>query len=427
MHFKFKYQKINRFVSFWLLCLFCLLSAINTFGQEQVTISGHVVDIITKQAVEDANIFIKDAGTGTTTDSSGFFYFKTDLNNFELRISHISYQTNILQFNVSEINKPLNIQLTPNSFELSEAVITAKRQYKYSVTDFHFIDTNILLLAKKHKKNAYELSLISESFDTIARLTHLPTNKPGSIYKDCMGNCHLILKDSAYQVFIEREQIQLIYPIHIDRFYKLMENCVCATKKYLVFKKPTLTPFLQTYFAVDKESHEVIEFISDLQSERLSALKDELKFITEHPEAFPGISYALAIMYAKQIAYKPVYGYVDIIGDTIYYFNHGEGHLELFSEKFESQKEIDINYHLKDRWKSKIIIDKTGLKAYTIFTSGVKYQVHEIDLQNGTTEMKQLIPLAYPEKLKINNGYVYFLYKETGNVWARKELYRLKL
>jgi len=428
LRFKTKYQKLNRFVSFWLLCLFCLLSAKNTFGQEQFTLSGHVIDIITKQAVEDANVFIKDAGTGTVTDSSGFFNFKTGLNNFELTISHISYQTNILQFDLTEINKPLHIQLTPKSFELSEAVITAKRQYKYSVTDFHFIDTNILLLAKKHKNNAYELSLINESFDTIAKLTYLPANRQGSIYKDCLGNCHVILKDSAYQVLVEDGKIQLIYPVQVDRFYKLMENCVCATQKHLVFKKPTLTPYLHTYFAVDKESHEVIDFISDLQSEGLYALKEELKFIAEHPEAFPSAAgRTLAIMYAEQIAFKPIYSYVDIVSDTIYYFNHGNDRLELFSKKFEPQKKIDISYHLNDRWKSKIIIDKASNKAYTIFTSGVKYQVHEIDLQKGTTEIKQVIPLAYPEKLKINNGYVYFLYKETGNVWARKELYRLKL
>jgi hypothetical protein len=377
--------------------------------------------------VEDANIFIKDAGTGTVTDSSGFFYLKPDLNNFELTISHISYQTNILQFDLVEINKPLNIQLTPKSFELSEAVITAKRQYKYSVTDFHFIDTNILLLATKHKNKAYELSLISESFDTIAKLSHLPANRQGSIYKDCMGNCHVVLRDSAYQVFIENGQIQLIYPICVDRFYELMENCICATEKHLVFEKPELNPFLQTYFAVDKESHEVIEFISDFENDKMIALKDELKIIADNPEAFAGASRFLAIEYAKQIAYKPMYSYVDIIGDTIYYFNHGNDRLELFSEKFERQKQTDISYHRQESWKSKIIIDKTSNKAYTIFTVGAKYQIHEINLQNGTTEMKQLIPLAYPEKLKINNGYVYFLYKEPGNIWARKELYRLKL
>ena len=150
-----------------------------------------------------------------------------------------------------------------------------------------FIDTNILLLATKHKNNAYELSLISESFDTIAKLTHLPANRQSSIYKDCMGKCHVILKDSAYQVFIDDGKIQLTYPIHVDRFYRLMENCLFATKDFLVFKKQNLNTYLHTYFGVEKMSHEVIEFISDFQSERMYALNDELKFIDEHPESFP--------------------------------------------------------------------------------------------------------------------------------------------
>lgn len=179
---------------------------------------------------------------------------------------------------------------------------------------------------------------------------------------------------------------------------------------------------------MEKESHEVIEFISDFQNKRMYALNDELKFIDEHPDAFPaGAGRILAILYAKQIAYKPIYSYVDVIADTVYYFNHGNDQLELFSEKLETRGKIDISYHLIDNWKSEIVVDKTDQKAYTIFTSGVKYQIHEINLQDGTTEIKQLIPLTFPEKLKINNGYVYFLYKEIGNIWARKELYRLKL
>lgn len=408
--------------------LFCFLSIKNSVSQEQFFISGHVVDILSKQPIEGVNVNIVDSGNGTSTDSAGFFLIKTKLTNFELRISHISYQTSILVFDVDKLPGKINIQLIPKSFELSEVIIEADRQYAYSVVDFNFIDTNILILATKLKSYTYELSLINESFDTIAKLINLPGNRQGSIFKDFMGNCHLLLNDSAYQVFISDKQIHLVYPVHIDRFNELMGNCLYETSKHLVFKRPTQNKYSYSYYAVNKEDFGVKEFILHLDEKKMNALNDELNFIDQNPDAFPSIAgKALAVMYAKKIAFKPSENYLDKIGDTVYYFNHSEALLETFSENLEVQKEIDISYHLKRSWESSIIIDKKCNKAYTIFTSGMKYQIHEINLQQGTTEPKKTIPLLFPEKLKINNGYVYFLYKEKRNFLVRNELYQIKL
>jgi len=398
-----------------------------SFGQEHFVISGKVVDILTKLPAENVNLRIINTGIGTSTDSSGFFYLITDQTNFELRISHISYQTNILEINLDELPKTLLIQLTPKSFELNEAIITAKRQYEYSITDFDFIDTTILLLVTKHKTNSSELCLINELFDTISILTNLPANGQASIYKDCMENCHILFKDSAYQVFINDKQIHLIYPVCIQRFTELVENCQFDTPEFLFFKRPGLNKFFYSYYAVNKKDFSVKEFISHVDTKKMDALNDELNFIDKNPDAFSAAGRVLAIMYAHQIAYKASENYLCSIGDTIYYFNHSNSLIEIFTKQLEFLKEIDILYHQKENWKSEILIDKADHKVYTVFSSGMKYQIDEINLQDGTTELKQIIPLTFPEKLKINNGYVYFLYKEMGNVWAKKELYQLKL
>lgn len=421
-----KYQS-KRFFSYLLFFLLFNLTFV-TFGfGQQHKVSGHVIDIITKLPIEDVNIIHKETGAGTTTNSAGFFSLNIDVKNLKLTCSHISYQTNIVDFQADKINTRIEIQLTPKSFELSEAIITAKRQFKFSVVDFNFIDSNLLILTTKHRNNSYKLFLLNTLYDTIARVEHLPTNRQGSIYKDCMGNCHLILKDSAYQVIVNKKMIELAYPVHTDYFFKIMQNCMCETEKYLVFKKPAPNPYLHTYFAAHKESHEVIEFISEMELEKMAALQDELRFINTHKSTYTTASFALAIAYAHKIAFKPSNSFLDKIGDSIYYFNHGASQLEVYSDLIEFTNSKEINYHHSDNWKSIIIVDKIATKAYTIFTRGSKYEIQELSLNTGKTTPKQIIPLAFPEKLKINNGYVYFLYKETGNIWARKELYRLKL
>jgi len=424
---KLKYYPLNINLSLALFFLINILSTNHSLCQEHFVISGKVVDITTKRPIENVNLRIIDTGTGTSTDSSGIFYLETNHTNFELWISHISYQTNTLKFDFKKPPNTLEIQLTPKSFELNEAVITAKRQYEYSVTDFDFIDTTILLLVTKHATNSSELYLINEVFDTISKRTNLPANGQASIYKDCMGSCHVIFKDSVYQVFINDKQIQLIYPVSIERFNELMENCLFETPELLVFKNPGLNKFFYSYYAVNKKDYSVNEFISHVDTKRMDALNDELNFIDENPDAFSAAGRVLAIMYAHQIAYKASENYLCRIGDTIYYLNHSNSVLEIFTEQLDFLKEIDILYNQKENWKSEILIDKADHKVYTVFSSGMKYQIAEINLQDGTTKVKQIIPLTFPEKLKINNGYVYFLYKEMGNMWAKKELYQLKL
>jgi hypothetical protein len=115
------------------------------------------------------------------------------------------------------------------------------------------------------------------------------------------------------------------------------------------------------------------------------------------------------------------------LGDSIYHFDLGNDLLVVYDDQLKVYREIPLGYHKNKTWRGEIQIDKTDKKVYGVFDNGSKIELHEISLQDGTTGNKQLIPLVYPEKLKVNNGYIYFLYKETGNVWAKKELYRLKI
>ena len=425
-----KDKYLNQFSVIYRVVLFFLFTNIITISsaQQKTILSGKITDIISKKPIENVHVLIRGSGVGTTTDQDGFFSLTTKLNTIELRVSHISYQTSVLECNAANIDASIDIQLTPKSFELNETVITAKRQYHFSIIDFSFINTNVLVLALQHKNNDLKLFLIDEKYDTISKLATLPGGRQGIIFDDCFGNCHLVLKDSAYQIVFDGQNIKLFYPVATERFYKLMANCRLETPDHLVFEAQSANEYLHSFYAVNKVSHDVFDFITDFEREKLLALKDELNFINKNPDAFPnGASLGLALLYAKKIAFKPSVNFLYKIGDSVYYFNHGNNEILVYTSKLENQRRVDISYHLIEKWKEKIIIDKTAGEAYTLFSLGAKYLIHKMDLVNGTTSLSQIIPLTYPENLKINNGYAYFLYKEKGNVWAKKELYRLKL
>jgi hypothetical protein len=409
------------------LILLCA-GSIDLSAQQGIQLSGTVVDIITKEPIEGVNILEKQTYNGTSTDSTGAFTLTIQKQGAELKLSHLVYQNNELVLKDLDPDQPLTIYLTPKSYELSEAVITAKRQFAYSILDFTFIGRDILLLANKHRNNSLELILISDTYDTLARLTDLPGKRPASILKDCFDNCHILFRTNAYQVFYDEAQLELIYPTDKEKFVRLMQNCLFSTNDHIFFKRNAISAYKHLYIAIDKETSEVVDFITDIERDKMFALNDEMSFINRNPDAFPSSAgRSLAIAYAHKIAFKAATNYLEKIGDTIYYFNHGKGQIELYDLSLDFHRDFNIIYHADDSWEEEIFVDKALNKAYTCYEKRGRIEMRELNLDDGTARTNLLIPITFPEKIKVNNGYVYFLYKEAGNIWARKELYRLKL
>jgi hypothetical protein len=270
--------------------------------------------------------------------------------------------------------------------------------------------------------------LITESYDTVARLIDLPEKRQASLFRDCFGNNHILFRDNAYQVFYSDEGLDIFHPVPRVYFLRRMQNCRCATMDYLVYERINMNQFKHDYLAIDRETSEVMEFISDLEYDKMYALNDEMQFINRNPGAFPSRGgRSLAIAYARQIAFKPAQNHIERIGDLIYYFSHGSGQLKTYSADLQLSSSVPVEYHLKDSWEEIILVDHSTDRVYTLYEIRGKYEVHEIDLSTGKTTKRAIVPLTFPENLKVNNGYLYFLYREIGNIWAKKELFRIKL
>jgi hypothetical protein len=272
------------------------------------------------------------------------------------------------------------------------------------------------------------LILIDEAYDTLVKFVGLPGKRPASLLKDCLGNCHILFRNTAYQVFYNEGQLELHYPTDKEKFARLMSNCLFDTEEYLFFKRNAISEYKHLYIAIDKNTSEVIDFITDIEQDKMYALNDEMNFIKKNRGAFPSAAgRSLAVAYARKIAFKAATNYLERIGDTIYYFNHGAGQISLYDCGLNRGRDFEIDYHIDNDWEEEIFVDKAMRKVYTCYEHHGRIEMREIDLSDGTTRTNLLIPLNFPEKVKVNNGYVYFLYKEAGNIWARKELYRLKL
>jgi len=108
-------------------------------AQEEVTISGRVLDAASKSPIPYASISLYETESnkikgGTTTDGNGSFQLNTTLNSFYLELSFIGYENKVLK-DLKPVNGRIklgDILLSENSQSLDEIQVTAEK----SVTEF---------------------------------------------------------------------------------------------------------------------------------------------------------------------------------------------------------------------------------------------------------------------------------------------------
>ena len=120
---------------------------------------------------------------------------------------------------------------------------------------------------------------------------------------------------------------------------------------------------------------------------------------------------------------KPMPTPIRAVKNRVMLFNHVESVLEAYSADAQLLEKVPIRYHERKRWGEEVLIDEVAGKAYTWFLEKGHPELHEIDLATGELGPAMRIYHPYVEKIRVRDGYVYFLYREFGSL-QRKTLYR---
>ncbi len=428
-----------------------LLGSLISNAQTTYIIHGFINDATTQQPIGGANIGLNNTNLGTSTNVDGRFSLKVDVFPVVLSITHVSYEgTNIIVG--QNYTDSLIITLVPRSVDLegTEIIASDYKVFKGShmeIIDYDFIDTNLLVLSYNFHKNHHEVILMDDNFDTIIT-NDIPANKkPTQILSDCMGNCHLLTKDSAFQVYFDEYSLRLIYPAALNKFVNLLGDCLFETPNYIAFQGKTNDKQKLEYAAIDlydlphnKSENErwkhLFYFVDKETHEKIIIDK-----INEGKKNMDAFEQAIYILYSKEnklffgdilrfeemTYFAPSFQTMKYLNDTIYYFNHLKSQINFYSTDLDLLKSIKIDYHHQKNWSPVILTDIIGNKAYTVFSTGVGYSLFEINLQDGSIKEVTRITKQFPHKLKVNNGHLYFLYKKMNLERGKRRLYQRTL
>lgn len=280
-------------------------------------------------------------------------------------ISHVSYFDAELLIN-KPVEDTITIYLEPKVNTLAEIVISGKEE-RLTPQDFYILDFSIsegkifVMGFYKDIKRKYTIKVLNTYLEQQQAFELPDTMLPVELFADCLNNCHILTKTSAYQIIQTDTAWGVCCNYGIDQFHKLMDDCLFKTDKHAFFKHIKMNGYAQSFYAVNLETKKRIPLIKNNDIRRYHQLIDELKFLQEHP---PSINMEFEIRFVEEMMYNPFTDGLINFGDTIFYFNFKDGEIDYFSdEKLEWIGETSIDSRLNNSiWNDEVIFDKSEKK-----------------------------------------------------------------
>lgn len=236
-------------IYFLLIWANCLPQEIGFFA------SGYVYDSITKNPMVNVNISIAGSTRGVTTNSDGYFEIKIQTRRAVLYLSYMGY--GIKEFSIDESSKmPLKIFLSPEVQEIAEVYIYSDADGVYKllqgdsldVLDYELTKDRLLIVAnplKEPERQRIYLATLSGYILSYRDLKDIgkrldfaeePSPKTYYLFKDMYGEVQLLTKSKVWQIYVNDDQIFLLYPTSYDICMHNLFPIKCRLNDHLYFQ-----------------------------------------------------------------------------------------------------------------------------------------------------------------------------------------------
>ncbi len=412
-------------------------------GQGQKVISGIITNDM-GEPIEDVSVYVSNnPKLVTRTNIKGKYSLPlTFVNRTQLIVRHVGYKTATLYLNSADFKNgsaQQNITLQINT--LKEKVIYAKEKPETvfgsnttSIADYEFIGNHLVVLAyeKSLKKDGY-LQLATK--DNILLSETKTPNKPQHLFKDFENRLYLITEFKVYTISIFQNEFRL-RPVDKDKFYSFTTRIIDTTSQHFLYSdyNPNYPAF--NYYSqglqdtATKTIHRVKNnFMMDLYRAEYKYAPNKEKLWAYRQELVTGIDKEIwigAANFTQSIYYEPLYAPLFVNNDTTLIFDHYSDFLFKLDKDFNKFDSIPIDYHKqkeKKNWEQPLIKDKEEHKLYVLFLKNGFYYLKPVDLNNGSTYVSFKLANKYVENVKVENGYVYYLYRPFESS-QKKYLYR---
>ncbi|MDA9067096.1 carboxypeptidase-like regulatory domain-containing protein [Flavobacteriales bacterium] len=432
-----------RHISFiFLLALF----NISGFSQDSYTISGKVTDP-NNYPVKDALVSMASSPSKyvRTNDKGEYKLIHNYSSPTSLMVNHVGFSQSRIKIDKSVIksakNNKITIDVRMSYKTLGEVIIRGKRvpdtvfgSELTSVADYEFTGDYMVLLSynKSLKKEGY-LQLTSKR-NTLVTTYRTPPN-PVRLFKDFENRIYLITKTRVYLINVVQSEFRL-RPVDLKFFTEFTSKIIDTVNQHFLYSDFNASyPAFHYYSQSFKDSsgnkiHKVEnKFMMELYRAEYKYAPQKQKLWAFRQELRTGIDKEIwigASNFTQSLYYEPLYAPLFINNDTVLIFDHYSDYLIKLDLDFNKLDSIPINYHKskqKKYWEQPLLKDKEEKKLYGLFLRDGYYYLRPINLNDGSTLISFKLRYKYVENVKVENGYVYYIYRPFESS-QKKFLYR---
>jgi hypothetical protein len=372
---------------------------------------GYIFDSVSQKPIENAEIIV-DSTFSTSSDASGFFTFFSKRNIVSVEVRHLSYTPARMKMAKNSVN---TIHLSPSAINLAEFALTIKKPEevmpgkKYQILDYEFDNNHILMLALENQSIFTPVLLLANlDGDTLFRLK---VSNPTGLCKNYNGDVYYLTKKAALKICTDNNRIQLRDPMTIDEFNLENQAIVSKDEERYYLKSYAYKNQQVNYFSYNENEDKLDLFRSVCNDEVLANEKFGPYFKGKEED----------LRFQELIILRPIFAPLVKCHDTLLIFNFVDSKLEKYSKETEMLSKTSIDFQKSKALVNEIYIDNISQQIYFLFRKNGISQLKEISKTDGHIIKTVKIPdFVYVENIKINNGIVYFLYKEKTNQEFKK-------
>lgn len=395
-----------------------------TGQQDFYTIKGIVKDSSDNAAVVSASIVNTENSQTAVSDKNGFFRIVVTSFPCKLKITHLGYCSR--EYIVNSVSSGIEVLLDEKISELHELSVTTDKPVAITrdeplyIKDYELVDDKILALAYKNsmlsRARLYVMSLEGDTNFSVA------VKKPEQLYKDCFDNNYFLTGDNAFQLNLDSDNIDFLYPCPAEEFSVIIDLLEETRNNKLYLKKYSLNDQVLDYIEYDLNSKKYADVITVENEANTRMLVDRNRIVNsaDDPE--------VQARFEDLAFYKPVFAPLKKIRDTLCIFNFEDSWIGFLDDSCKLIKKIPIAFHKDKNWKREIYFDDASGKIYAMFRKDGISTLKEINIENGQLINSVQIPdLPYVDNIKINNGKLYFLYTDHSQNKDLRMLYSMKM
>lgn len=423
------------------------------FGQNTLVIYGKLTDNVSQQPLQDVSVKVLNSNYGTVTNSKGLFYLSIpSKKHVGLMFSLLGYNKRVKEIDITENEDSVYVSLSLTQHYTAIDTISVFSELKpdtlvgapnYGVYDFEFYEDKYILLTAEKNLSKAELRLADEHGKILT--TYFVPKEGGEakeFFKDYMGYTNLICKNLIYRVKLYHDRF-LLTPLNHEDVNAFIKPIIDTVNNKLIFSDYWKEYPLFNYYSYNlndslkKQFHTVenkelmdsynFEYYALKPREKLEARRLAMDLNTDKR-----IVAAMMSGFTKTMFYEPLFAPLYIIKDTICVFDHYKDQLYHFDKHGIKIDSFAISYnHPKNwrEWKHKMLKDDLENAIYAVYDKNGHKYIKQISYSNGKELGKYTLQFHSADKLKIHNGYAYYVYRpfeSTQEKFFYREFIKLK-